>query len=299
MKKIIPLLFLIATYTNCFSQGSFAPVGTTWHYDIYANITQSNYPVLIQSTDTATMGGQLCFKIELSSSGLGGIGAVEHNTYYVYESNDSVFCYLQNSNSFGLLYNFNAQVGDTLMLLADGYFGTLAIDTMMYVVTTQGTLSLNGFTKKILGVTNLNPFVEHNLEGDIVEDVGNISFLFPQMTFADPHAAGLRCFQDSIIGLYQTGLVANCNDVVGINELSSHPQITIQPNPFTSNIKIENNAYTANTKISIYDIPGRLVYQTQATELNTELELSALSKGIYMLKISDANFQVTQKIVKQ
>lgn len=299
MKKIIPLLFLLATYTNCFSQGNFAPVGTTWHYDMYSMITQFNYPVVIQSTDTATVGGQLCYKIELTGNMYAGIGAVEHNTFYVYESNDSVYYYVQDNASFSLLYNFNAQVGDTLMLLADGYSGTNTVDTMIYTVSSQGSVNINGFSKKIFGMTNLNPFALHELEGDVVEDIGSIMFLFPQATLVFPLAGGLRCFQDSIIGLYQTGLVANCNDVVGINELSSHPQITVQPNPFTSTIKIENNAYTANTKISIYDIPGRLVYQTQATGLNTELELSALSKGIYMLKISDANFQVTQKIVKQ
>jgi hypothetical protein len=78
------------------------------------------------------------------------------------------------------------------------------------------------------------------------------------------------------------------------------------PSPFISNVNIAFNSNTATTITTrIFDLAGKLVAQTnsQVVKGNNQLNISnlnGLSKGIYMLQITDiaGNINYTQKIIK-
>ncbi len=295
MKKLILAALILITSFKSFSQGNFAPVGAKWHYQYFDLLFFAWYPVVVETTDTATIGGKLCNKLEITS----GATCTLKNPFYIYESNDSVYHYLQNTNSFGLLYNFNAQLGDTITLTVDDIMtGT---SNIYLVIDSIGTAIINGLNKNIYHWSQINFPWNYDFSGSAIEDIGNITFLFPQYGPCDPYAYGLRCYQDSIVGLYQTGIATSCNVVTDVNELSSSNLTSISPNPFSTSININSeNLKEDDYTISVYDLPGKIIYQTKKQFSNkTSVELSDLTKGIYFLKITGNHFAATKKILKQ
>jgi hypothetical protein len=80
----------------------------------------------------------------------------------------------------------------------------------------------------------------------------------------------------------------NCSCQVDLDELSN-PQFQISPNPTSHTITIKGEK-NMNQSFQIFDQMGREVFKGKLTGTETEVNLSALSKGMYMLKI-EGNYQ--------
>lgn len=85
---------------------------------------------------------------------------------------------------------------------------------------------------------------------------------------------------------------------VGIAEVD-HKYI-VYPNPTSTKVFVEvNNEKLMINDIAVYDIYGKKVFSVEVENLNKEVDLSFLPKGIYLLKISDKNNVSFEKIVLQ
>ena len=77
----------------------------------------------------------------------------------------------------------------------------------------------------------------------------------------------------------------------------------IYPNPATNSIVISNPKLLRLNAIKVYDINGRLIQENQLNSSNlfdkTELDISAMSNGIYLLVIDAEGGQFTKRIVKE
>jgi len=78
--------------------------------------------------------------------------------------------------------------------------------------------------------------------------------------------------------------------------------IEIYPNPAESQVNIKlSQAITTHTTIELVDISGKAVYaekiETGEPSLQT-INLSALAEGIYLMKISNAEYCITKKLIK-
>ena len=74
----------------------------------------------------------------------------------------------------------------------------------------------------------------------------------------------------------------------------------VYPNPVTSFIRIEPSYNQTDTKtIEIADITGKVFLQQTMDGDNTQLDLSSLARGIYLLTITSEQHIYTYKIVKQ
>lgn len=297
MKKLLLSILLTALFwipSN--AQGNFAPVGTIWHYSIEDWATQISYPVIVESTDTVTVGGKLCRKIEVT----GQVCTLQY-TYYIYDINDSVFIYLQSSNSFGLLYDFNAQQGDTLNLSSEP---SGQLSQFVTVVDSVGTININGSIRKLISWhtdhTNWSGGYPLEMYGPVIEGLGDMSFLLPQVAVCDPQPAGLRCYQDSIIGLYITGLAPECDTVftVGIDKFSVFT-LQIYPNPVFNSAEIRSHQEFLNATIGVFDMNGRPYYADKNFTGNEyKFDASALPPGVYSLKIADRQKTHVTKLIK-
>ncbi len=85
-------------------------------------------------------------------------------------------------------------------------------------------------------------------------------------------------------------------NAVSVESLSVEKEIHISPNPTSNNITIKGEK-NLNQSFHIYDQMGREVFKGKLTGTETEVNLSALSKGMYTLKI-EGNYQPAQ-IVKE
>ena len=82
----------------------------------------------------------------------------------------------------------------------------------------------------------------------------------------------------------------------GINETESADQIKVYPNPTTDNITIEASQKSI---IEISNMQGELLKTLAAEGNKTNIDVSAFAKGIYILKIQNADGIVFKKFVKE
>ena len=88
---------------------------------------------------------------------------------------------------------------------------------------------------------------------------------------------------------------------VGISEIADNNNtFSIYPNPTTDNLTIDlqKTSNLQNTNIYIYNIQGQLVHQQQITQLKTELNISGLTEGMYVVKVSNNENTMITKIIK-
>ena len=73
--------------------------------------------------------------------------------------------------------------------------------------------------------------------------------------------------------------------VVGIEELQPEIDITVYPNPANDFLNISSSE---NTKLTMYDMQGKLVRTMDITSSQTQIDVSDLSRGTYSL-VFEAN----------
>ncbi|MFC0603639.1 T9SS type A sorting domain-containing protein [Winogradskyella pulchriflava] len=82
------------------------------------------------------------------------------------------------------------------------------------------------------------------------------------------------------------------DNTLGVSEVDT-TNLSIYPNPASEYITIESNK--ALDAIEFYDVLGKPVLQT----LDSRIDISALSAGIYIVKLSMGNKSISKKIVVQ
>ncbi len=73
--------------------------------------------------------------------------------------------------------------------------------------------------------------------------------------------------------------------------------LKIFPNPFDNQLEIETRH--PNTTLFIYSIDGKLVREMTTTTKTTNLDLSALSQGVYLLVIKNKDATTTHQLIKR
>jgi len=96
-------------------------------------------------------------------------------------------------------------------------------------------------------------------------------------------------------------LIQKSNIFAGIEENNDSFSFSISPNPAKDRIMVtlmQPNSLRSSYA-SVYTIQGQMVMQQQLKLENTELDISGLAKGVYMLKLTNNNKIEVMKIVKE
>lgn len=84
------------------------------------------------------------------------------------------------------------------------------------------------------------------------------------------------------------------------SEKINSSNIIVYPNPFTNEISLQLNEENIPSMLSIYAVSGKLLFHSQITELQSQLNLSEYSKGLYILEFEkDSQIKRTLKVLKQ
>jgi hypothetical protein len=78
----------------------------------------------------------------------------------------------------------------------------------------------------------------------------------------------------------------------GINEQADN-SISIFPNPTTSLFTVEGQGLN---HVTVYNLVGQKVYEMECRGESVDINLSDVETGIYMVRISTANGEVTKRI---
>ena len=90
------------------------------------------------------------------------------------------------------------------------------------------------------------------------------------------------------------------NNTIGVNEFNENSSsISIYPNPANENITIENIVFTKGDVVQIYNVHGQLLMQQNLLLTKTEINVSSFAKGVYAVKLSNSDYTVVKRFVKE
>lgn len=86
---------------------------------------------------------------------------------------------------------------------------------------------------------------------------------------------------------------------VGIEQISNNSDISIYPNPSNGLITINLASVDANTVMYVTNLIGEEISRASIKDINTNIDLTSLQKGIYMLTITNGLSKHIEKIIIQ
>lgn len=104
---------------------------------------------------------------------------------------------------------------------------------------------------------------------------------------------------DRLLILNGTHLSLACYKIyegLSVEEISADPQIQIAPNPASNSFFINGLKGNDNT-IQIFDLLGKSIREFKAVRDNQQIELGAISKGIYLIRIQSEDFVEIKKLI--
>jgi hypothetical protein len=84
-----------------------------------------------------------------------------------------------------------------------------------------------------------------------------------------------------------------------VEEIKTGNGITIVPNPSNDKITISSFAKTGNTQLSIFNVSGERVIERQIKDTETQIDISALPRGVYFVRLQNDKMVEVGKMVKE
>ena len=300
--RIISGLFLLMT-CGLWAQ-DFAPIGAEWHYtEGFFMSGDKNFLKITSEKDTLYQ-GKACRKL-LKTRIIWCNMRTE--TEFVYSENNAVFFWQSDLTGFQKLIDFNAEAGDSWAIQMNDMVIATDIDSVLIEVDSTSYIDINNQLLKVLYVTYRGYYddeIEVQYSSQIVEKIGDMYYLFnffPELGLAcdGNYSEGLRCYEDEELGLYSTGIADSCTYVyywTDIEEEGKESIFSFYPNPTNGVVEINTNSQE-NLVLEISDLTGRLISKYDFIS-NTEIDLSGLPDGIYLMKASDGHRMEIKKIIK-
>jgi hypothetical protein len=286
-------------FVNLSFAQAFAPIGAEWHYtERFAFSGDVDY-LTIKSIKDTTINGKPSRKLDCdwlcwNPSGI----------QYIHYSNDSLYHYNSDLNKFQLIAAFNAQKGDTWDILMKDWDDS--IDTLRVLVDSINIVTINQKPLRQLFVTyNLKGVQNYSYPSRIIEKIGDVYYLFNFPLNANlicdaNYSQGLRCYEDSELGFYSTGIADSCTYIWISNNIehkSVDDMLEVFPNPTHGMLEI-NTTKEISITATIEDLSGKRVMFKKLNPDNL-LDISGLPNGIYILTIYDKDNQIgSTKILK-
>ena len=297
MKKAVFIFYLITILVSVKGQNYIPMLKEGNQWNIYRDILNPMHYTEIYKVDIDTViNSHVCKKIVETYDS--SITATCIFYCFMFEDTISkkVFA-IDNQNNVNLYFDFNAQLGDTLILFSPAYYST---DT--FKVSQVNTVDINNITRKKITLDyfsanyhlqNVDSWIEGvgSLKGLVY---GNVSPLIVGSQYS------LLCFSNHNQILYQDPNSTFCYSTnLKIDEVYDNP-IKISPNPVQNKTTVTFNSTKNSSIIYIYDMLGKLVFEkTHIGNINTEeIDLSVLPKGMYcmIIKADNGIFQKTKLI---
>ena len=291
MKRKFYLAFLIIFQMYQSFGQDFAPIGAKWYYTEQFAFSGDISYLWIESVGDTIIKGKECRVLENN----GGLMCVFHNDKdFVYYEDSVAYFYVPEIDTFQILYNLRVQK-DSFWTVIFGMNMESKLDTIQISVDSVSYITINSKKLKELHVSYKSRNVGwENLgyEGDIIERIGDKSYIFNLYNLPvicdGNYSGGLRCYQDSELGFYSTGIADSCTYTykwVGI-ENNSKKAIKIYPNPTSDWIEVE---ITTDKKLTITlsDLYGRTLTEFESFG-KSRLDMTNFQKGYYLLQIKNS-----------
>lgn len=301
MQKALLILFL--AFTIPASSQSWAAPGATWYYDFSFPtwVGPFNYGYeRIQNIGDTIINTKQYNKLQIYREWYDW-QTQSMDDYYVpqleFTRSDSGIVYYYRDSAEYVLYDFNAQPGDTWVLR--GEFEGLQCDTGSVVVDSISYRIINGDTLRVLRTSPINWTSISFTYQPILEKLGGFANLLPYtICLSDiPQGYGLRCYSDSTGWMYHDPNWAfACDDITSVAE-------PIQSNPFTvvsdvqsHLLRLSGAPIKVGAVIQIYNPNGQLVQEEICdAENRVEVSFAPQAGGIYFVVVMGEEGRVSEK----
>ncbi|MBL1143922.1 MAG: T9SS type A sorting domain-containing protein [Bacteroidetes bacterium] len=292
MKKLVLIVILTIAYLpQQVNAQTYFPEGATWTYHEPSFMSNSfSYTTIEAMGDSIFNGDTLSY---LKGTVTCSVGKNE----LLKQIGDQVYKLNKCDSSYTLLYDFGASVGDTLTIYTDVCQFN---DTIYLHVDSIVSSNINGRVLDRFYLSQLN-FNGYSFGGEVIEGIGNTVSFYPLMGFCDPVGGPLRCYSDTVMGEYKTGIYGGVCDtvLVGVNELLL-PNYSIFPNPTSGKINIDFGEVQSKLNAIVRNSLGQIVSRHEVISAqNLEINIEATS-GLYFLQLIKPNGELkTIKILKE
>ena len=200
---------------------------------------------------------------------------------YYREDSSRVYRITDSSTNECVLYDFNLAVGDTF---TQACFGNHQVT----VTSVDSVMLLDNTYKKRINFDNGNFWIDKigARDGILMDDV-----IFNAV---DMYST-LSCVFDSAVEVYHNSFFNDCFFITSIAEQKEISQVLITPNPNSGMFRIEQ--VELGSMATLYCITGELVWQQLITNVSTEVSLSSLARGLYVLRVQSPAGTHFQKLM--
>jgi hypothetical protein len=212
--------------------------------------------------------------------------------FYMYNSNDSIFWW--HNNTFQLLYLFNPNLASSWTLYPNSHFRCGPnTSTNSNVVSIQSIQNHLVQTRQFVAI-NLRPQDYWSIGVRILRNIGSLESPIPvpgrlACNVIDSGASNpqyLLCYEDSLRGMLEFTNATHCPSLMTrLNEVQlAQIQLQVMPNPASSTLKILNYNNLNIEKIIITDLMGRVMQMIEQPSAS-EIPISDLADGIYIIQL--------------
>jgi hypothetical protein len=294
MKTTITTAFIFFTF-KMFAQ-VWVNSNPVWHYN-YSTISEGGF-IKIEQTGDTLIEGYSCQKLNGIKHAFfvtGPDGNIGHSSsvfgnWYTRASNDTV--YYWDEDHFNVLYDFSASAGDS-WLIEDGTEWLQCNDSSYTKVESVGTVNLNGEQAiQLILVDSVGGSL--GIQGPVNSHFGAMDeFLFPTGRSCDStiivewYIFDFCSFQDDSLSYNPSG--EDCEYMLthlGLAESGTFP-FTVAPNPANDvlHVKLPNG----KADYRIVTLAGQEMETGKLTEQTSDLNISRLSEGMYILQLTGQN----------
>ena len=275
-------------------QVTWFPHGAKWHYE-YFSFWEGTGVTTLEVLNEDTLIGNNIYKRILSTT-LYAPHEPNDSLYthyemlYVFENNQAVYGYNKWTGD-ELLYDFNAEVGDTLDLNLGA--------PSPFIVDSVGIMNINGFQLKFQIIRFPSLFLPGTFDKmQFLEGVGSLySHLFhsyTQLWIADVPVYNFRCYEDENIGLLNLYPNIDCDYIPGVTSTGpvTENYVSVFPNPANNFLIVKDNSQACE-HLLIVDLLGKVRINEKITSPdNKQLDIHELENGIYFVIGEDRKGQI-------
>jgi len=290
MRPLVPLLFLVTTFSVTAHAQGFGATGANWYYSAHANggCPGNCEYIHFESAGDTVISGQLAKRIASSYHRIQG--DTLRDELYLYQEADTLFIWNDDRDMFLRTYIFNALVGDTLLLdspVVDEW--TDSISKM--VVTEVVEVEVNGIALKRYLMEPTEGWSSFYMATAYMDRIGGLHTLLPNAPSILEAPGPIRCYSDAEIDTSFQDVP--CDQILHLStdEMLHETAIQVFPNPTHGLLNVRSEHRIA--RLAVFDLTGRLV----TSAYTRTIDLSYVPHGQYVMRIQFSNGLQTEKSI--
>ena len=263
------------------------PSHPEWYYEILNENGTITYQYMYQAGDTIINDEPTHILVKINT--LYDKGLREEVTHeYVFELNGKLYWWNKRSGLFTVLYDYEAEVGDSWNIFVGTEILTMHVDGVDYI-------EYEGVSYRVLHVSDPDDL----FSGDIVCGIGHLTSFFPEKLMDNRDGVrveGMRCYwiEDELV--FKPGdedCDAIYSEVHGVEEdgpsMDSGNAFTVYPNPTNGILTVHHSAFHIHhSEFQIANLMGQTVLSGNINAENQQIDVSSLPQGMYFITVGEA-----------